>query len=601
MRFFKRKKHDNNTTNSTSEELTNPISKMNERPRICCIDIKSDIVSTLIDEGYNIFNATLGKQIKIPNRDQYNYHYVYPNFHFPDNIHEFDIFLIDLDNVNQINYVPEDHIRDSHSGKSAITLLSSYPETVFDPRPLSSLILRNKLSQIGERNHMILTFSTDDYNIDYETVKITERNIERQGVESYGIYSFTDNVPLSDPKFGKEMNVCNVRDDLKNLLTKYISSSHYKQTFYHPTIWENGKRELDEKYVPLVMNSSGDIVSIFVQRDNSLNFYFPQIENKFKFLSEFLKNVAPSISPDLFPFSTTFTWKENREYWLPNYEVLIEEKEQIIKDYEQKLSQKEKEISKNKDEYSFLHEILTETGDSLVNATIEFLKWLGFSNVLNADHLKLEGRVLEEDIQIETEEGLIIIECKGIGGTSTDADCSQISKIKHRRCKQRNKFDVFAIYLVNHQRYLPPLQRNNPPFNEIQIQDALSDERGLLTTWQLFNLYYEIKNGIISKEEARISLINFGLIEFKPSNITFIDEPSEFFKNGTICIINIKDIQLKIGDEILIEKNSKFKKAIIEDINLDNKSIDKCSNGEIGIRLNIPVKKKSKIWKKNSK
>lgn len=590
-----------NKTNSTIEELTNPLTNMNERPRICCIDIKKEIVDSLIEEGYNIFNATLGKKIKIPNKNRHDNRFVLLNFDFPNNIHEFDIFLIDLENVDQINYIPEDHIRDNHTGKSAITLLSSYPETIFDPRPLSSLILNRKLSQIGERNHMILTFTSGDYEIEYETVKITEGYTERQGIEKHGIYSFAGYVPLSEPKFGKEMNVCNVRDDLKHLLTKHVNNSHYNQTFHHPTNWDNGKREPDQKYVPLIKNTSGDIVSICEQRENSLNFYFPQIEDKYNFLSEFLKNIAPSLSPDLFPFSTTFTWKENREYWLPNHEILIEQKEQIIKDYEHKLSQKEKEISKNKEDYAFLHEILTETGDRLVNATVEFLKWLGFSNAVNADNLKLDGQVLEEDIQIETEEGLIIIECKGIAGTSTDADCSQISKIKHRRCKQRNKFDVFALYIVNHQRYLPPLQRNNPPFNKNQIQDAVNDERGLLTTWQLFNLYYEIENGIISKEEARISLIKFGLVEFKPSSIVFIDEPSEFFKNGTICIINIKDIQLKIGDEILIEKNNQFKKAIIEGIQSESKPINECSDGEIGISLNISVKKNSKLWKKTSR
>src|SRR5690554_7834195 len=112
MRFFKRKKHVYNKTNSTIEELTNPITNMNERPRICCIDIKKEIVDVLIEEGYNIFNATLGKQIKIPNKNRHDNRFVLLNFDFPNNIHEFDIFLIDLENVDQINYIPEDHIRD---------------------------------------------------------------------------------------------------------------------------------------------------------------------------------------------------------------------------------------------------------------------------------------------------------------------------------------------------------------------------------------------------------------------------------------------------------------------------------------------------------
>ena len=58
--------------------------------------------------------------------------------------------------------------------------------------------------------------------------------------------------------------------------------------------------------------------------------------------------------------------------------------------------------------------MISETGDDLVSATIEFLKWLGFNSAINADKLKEKGQVLEEDIQIEFDEGLIIIECKGV-------------------------------------------------------------------------------------------------------------------------------------------------------------------------------------------
>ena len=126
---------------------------------------------------------------------------------------------------------------------------------------------------------------------------------------------------------------------------------------------------------------------------------------------------------------------------------------------------------------------------------------------------------------METEDGLLVIEIKGIGGTSTDGQCSQIEKIKNRRMQERRNFDVFGLYIVNHQRYQPPLLRENPPFKREQIQDAENDKRGLLTTWQLFNLYFSIKNGCISKEEARKALLKYGLIEFSPQNCVSLGEP----------------------------------------------------------------------------
>lgn len=45
------------------------------------------------------------------------------------------------------------------------------------------------------------------------------------------------------------------------------------------------------------------------------------------------------------------------------------------------------------------------------------------------------------------------------------------------------------IYIVNHQRYMNPSLRDNPPFKDNQIDYAEDDERRLLTTWQLFKQF----------------------------------------------------------------------------------------------------------------
>ena len=157
-----------------------------------------------------------------------------------------------------------------------------------------------------------------------------------------------------------------------------------------------------------------------------------------------------------------------------------------------------------------------------------------------------------------------------------------------------------SLYIVNHQRYLPPLSRQNPPFSENQKQDADNDERGLLTTWQLFNLYNEIENGILDKVNARNDLLKFGFIEFRPKDLILIDEPKELFKNGEVCIVNITDLTLNVGDEILVEKSGKFFKTTIEGIQLDNKPVTTAKTGEIGLQLSIPIKNKSILWKKTS-
>lgn len=592
------KKVEKESTEEKSSPTVSQSTEINERPRICCLDIDKEIINQLTSSGFNIYSGTLGKKIKVPNKNRSDNHQLLLNYDFPANIHEYDIMIIDLNNAETINYKAEEHIRTEHTGKTATSLLSSYPETIFDPRPLGSAILNNKLSQIGSRPHIIIAFTSESYDVEYDLIKITDGYPTRQGSEKHNIYTFTKYVPLNEPKYGKEMTVCEGRNDLKVLIESHLIKSTYNQTFHHPISWSSEKREPDSNFIPLVKNSSDDIVSFIHINDNALIFYFPQIEAKGDFLNSFLTNIAPDILPELFPFSSTFDWKQNEEYWLPNHKKLLSEKQEIEKDYEKKLKGKETEISTNIEHYSFLHNILTSTGDELVDSLIKYFKWLGFKTVKKVDEENIGTNVLEEDIQIELDNGLLIIECKGIGGTSTDSDCSQISKIKHRRCKERNCFDVYALYIVNHQRYLPPLNRKNPPFSVNQKQDAINDERGLLTTWQLFNLYEEIENGVFDKEEARNNLLKYGLVEFRPTDLALIDEPKELFKNGEVCIINLVDIELKIGEEIFVEKNGKFQKAIIEGIQLDDKPVSAASSGEVGLKLSIPIKKNSLLWKK---
>ena len=115
-------------------------------------------------------------------------------------------------------------------------------------------------------------------------------------------------------------------------------------------------------------------------------FIFPVMEDNSDFLLNFLNSIAPSLQPSLFPYSTKNKWTENAIYALPNQKRLIEEREKIEEEFQKLLESKNNEIVSNYDKFSFLHKILTETGDELVSAVIQFLEWLGFTNVIDMDN-----------------------------------------------------------------------------------------------------------------------------------------------------------------------------------------------------------------------
>lgn len=569
---------------------------MNQKPQILTLNLTEKSNSLLIKNGFNIYQGSLGKLIDTKNgQNDFKYHLL--NYDFPNNVHEYDIVIIDFSNDEMIDYDISNNQRIKNKTEDNSYLLTKYPQTIFDPRGYSSMLFLEEIKEILKKECQIIIFQNECIEIQYNIVKKNGNRPIPFKNRTADIYSFFPTINFQKNKSGKETKVVSHDNELTKFLEKYNEYFEYKNTFYHPSIWENDKRIQDPNFYPIIKNSNDEIVSyIYLSKKKGI-YVFPVLENNSLFLLEFLDTVAPSLQPSLFPNSTQKKWTENIEYILPNQKKLIDEKDKIIEEFKKSIDLKEKEILVNHNKYLFLHDILTESGDKLVSAVIIFLKWLGFENIIDMD--TLSKTVKEEDIQIETDKGLLVIEVKGIGGTSKDSECSQISKIKYRRAKERNKFDVHGLYIVNHQRHIPAKNRENPPFSEKQIEDSLNEERGLLTTWSLFNLYFDIQNGIITKKEAKGIMFNYGLLEFKPQNIKSLGTIKEVFLKGEVFILNIDGITLNSGDTLFIEKNNKFEKLTILEIKLDNKIVKEISNGEIGIKGDIKVSNNSSAWIKN--
>lgn len=569
---------------------------MIEKPQILTLNLPDKTNTLLKESNYNIYAGSLGKLVDT-NNEKYSHKYCLLNYDFPPNIHEFDVVIIDLSNEEHIPYQEQEHTRKANKSKNNSYLLSEHPQTIFDPRGLSAHLLSNSISELIKREAIIIVLQDENVSFTYEFVEENGNRPMRRGKEDYSIYSFMPFFPFVQNKYGKETSVVIKDSEFKNFLEKFNNDFSYETIYKHPTIWKNEERILNPSFFPLVCNKDDEIVSFAYLEEQYGLYLFPYLKENSEFILNFIQSIAPTIHPKLFPFSTENKWTNNKEYSLPNHQNLLNEKTLIEEEFNSKIELKNIEIESNIKKYQFLHDILSETGDELVNAVIKFLEWMGFEDVKDVDEDK-DG-IKEEDIQIETAKGLLIIEVKGIGGTSKDSECSQISKIKYRRAKERGNFDVFGLYLVNHQRHIPPLDRQNPPFTKEQIQDALNDERGLLTTWQLFKLYFDVQNKIISKEEAKEYLYDFGLIQLKPKNLIDVDIVKETFLDGYVSILNIDGINLKKGDELYVHKNDSYSLVKILEIKVNDKVVESVSKGEIGIKTDNKIYKNSKISIKN--
>ena len=565
---------------------------MIDKTNICCIDTPKQIVDYL-NESHSVYEGSLGKILDLSAKRQGS-HFVLSQFDIPENIREYDVFVVDLKRQSPVPYTEEDNTRKWVTGEQNMYFLSKGNQTVYDTIPFGAYWLGNELAKPKKRQPIIIIFQGAKYDSNYLYVdRLSGNNYREVGEEKFSNYEFAKSLPFLEVESGQQVVVEDKR--VARLLFKGIERELcYKQTFKCPQKFNQNKQEFedDPSFFPLLYNRNGDIISFcIISGVSPIYFVLPQAsdEIKLRMLKCLFEDVLYDGFSDYFPLIENARWIHNEMYSLPgilDLDVLIAKAEQ---EFQEKKRLLENEKEKIVQQYSFLQQLITATGDELTDAMIQYLRWLGFEKVINKDTTAEE--VYEEDIQVDLDEkGLLVIEVKGIHGTSQDSECSQISKIKHRRERERGKWDVFALYVVNHQRETEPHKRQNPPFNDRQIQDAINDERGLLSTWQLNNTFKAIEMGVISKRQVREDLLQYGLITFHPDMVQPLNTPYNEWQNGMVLGIDVST-QIAVGDKLFVERDGCWHVTEITSIEQDGKRCQSVTSGKTGVGISQKLPK----------
>lgn len=551
-----------------------------KKTKVCCFDVSDDIIAYL-SESFDVYRGSFGKKIKVDNNRNSPHRYFLSNDDIPSNIHEYRIIIDDmLYNDNVMDYIPKEHEREYVASNVAYYVRISYPQNVFDPIPFASFSLGDNIKRKCNSIKIIsILFQAREYTLSYDIV-----DSFYSFKHTYVCSNYEHTLRLADEELtGEEIYLCD--NELSKILFEHHTDElYYLQTFHQPYISSQRGAVPDENFIPLLKNNRGDIVSYAYLGENRIEFMLPQMSNKLDFLKRLFNEFLFKNYSDLFPTVEAKPWIGKDSYMLPNHEELLRLKEKNKEDFERKEKELDDKIRENKEKYSYLHEILTESGDALVDALIKYFKWLGFDDIVNKDTTAVGG-LFEEDIQINLgDDGILVVEVKGINGTSTDAECSQIHKVKFRRCEERGKFDVKALYIVNNERHIEPLKRTIPPFNKNQIRDAQNDKRGLLYTWQLYNLYFNIENGFITKQEARERMLNFGLIDLEP-HLLELGKPYKYYNNHQIACIELDNKQICKNDYVAYSVKGRWYKVEIISIEQEHDKVDVASSGKVGIQV----------------
>ena len=148
--------------------------------------------------------------------------------------------------------------------------------------------------------------------------------------------------------------------------------------------------------------------------------------------------------------------------------------------------------------------------------------------------------------------------------------------------------------------FIDPVQRNNPPFQNLQITDAKEEERSLVTTYDLFRQNQAIMLGYASEEQTRESLLEYGLVQFQLDKLIYVGKAQEIYKDNQVVILTIANILVKKTDSIVLEKDGDYTETEIKSLQVEGEDVNEVENGEVGIMLNLKIKKGTNIYIKKT-
>ena len=394
------------------------------------------------------------------------------SYQLPPDLHEAEIVVIDTSLSGKFI-----------DGYSSMNVVYGHTPSAVNLFPLD---MHNALTNIfsTEKIQLLFIFCESNYEDYYSLQDETGQNSNHK----FNTYCFPKHHGISPSiRNGKRMKIVEgkIGLEIKNCLEKYLPQSSYHCIFQT----YGGEKSQD---IPLLINEAGECVSFIRTMGSKFVFFFPEINNKASFLLDLFTNVLPDIGigDEIFPNQGKFKWINEPSY------ISLEERNKL-RDIENEIKRHEETLSYLKNEYEIVHfkddnvklrAMLKETGDELVAAVKWFLMYIGFANLLDPDKNVdvAAGELFEEDLKFEHNGVHFLLEVKGIGGTSTDAQCAQISKIALRRKKANTLNTYKAVYIVNHRRYKAPKERETIPFNSNQIEDAEMTQRGMTFTYELF-------------------------------------------------------------------------------------------------------------------
>jgi len=564
----------------TSHELKYP------KPKILLMDLKDDSQEVLAAQGYNVETGSFGTPYRVEKRDSLEP--VIPNATLPQSF-EHEIVVIDLVANEPLDAPAGEKI----VSDGAVDWWASCSEGIIDPRPRSMVGSMSQFDRILKHGGVFIIFTSPRWNYGFQIGRVVRGSYSRVEGREVPIDNWSFSSMLTEkhlevsPDAGEEI-LAGSGGFLTELIIRHVNGSHFNCVLSREY---NTKKE---HWIVLAESKYGGCVSAAIYVANGQEhkdgwiLLLPQIKKKDALLCELLEDIVPQLSPHLFPYAEEAKWITQPAYELPEIIELKSQIETIESETAKQVEVVEAKIADVRKEKKYLYDLLRETDDALVQAVIQSLRVLGFTDVIDVDQeIKEAGTEgsLREDIQIKDSSPILIVDVKGITGRPSDAEATQAQRHAHMRMKEWDRTDVNALSIINHQRHLPPLERdNNVPFRQEILNGASQSDLGLMTTWDLYRLIRSFVRNDWQPDHVKGLFYKRGRIEIVPAHYRYIGVVKQVWKKAGSVGIQVEELGFKKKDRIAFEMAVEFEVQAVTSLQLNDNDVQEAAVGaEVGI------------------
>lgn len=540
---------------------------MYQQPKIFLIDAHETIHKALLKNWANIDTGTLGIPYKVPTASSWRP--VIQNRALRK-FEESDLIIIDLASKGLAGSANGE----KHTPDEELDLWAKCDKGWIDARARTVLVVKEDFNRIVKSGGALVVFAGPDSPMEFQWASANIRGLVSKSGVSGGVWNVIDPMDRINV-LAESGSVINVTDNspIGKLLKRHLDGAEFTCAF--KPRWTG-----DDTWTSLATNKYGLDVALIAEYGDGVVMILPQLADKASFIEELLDGVLPEILPSLFPDIEKGKWTHLPEYELEQVIELETKKNAVIAEAEKELNKIQQEITRHRVANRWLHDLITGTGDDLVNAIKVALSELGFERIVDVDEIRdTEGKSRREDLRIEDGDPTLVIDIKGVGGKASDDDLMQANKHAMINMKELNKTTIQGLSIINQQRHLPPLQReNNEPFRQEILDFAGETGLGLLTTFDLYRMVVNKQRHGWSSNWVKPLFYGHQRITAIPTHYQYIGTVSKVFTE--VFGMHILENGIQVGDYLAVEGDIYFEEIEVESIQVNNVDVKSATVGD---------------------